>query len=907
MRVLSHLVFVVLASLALYAGVITAVGAFRLVDKPFPGLSLVEEGLVNPVGLSSWGGGRAGFRMWDRIVAVDGELVFSKDDIIARALQRPVGSAIVYQVKGLDRSERFVELPTRVFSPSDLIRSHTMHTVLGVIFIMVAVLLYALRPGTPEAWSFFAFFSSLGLVMTSVVDMTILWRLPPLFPLLAPFLGVFGFVLVAVITRAYTKTEGSRLLEGRPEPGEPGFVEELRSRRQRLQGRFVIATALGLMVSASISFLMLRIGGEQARYTVVDSVFYSWLALCVTLCFVLLVLAYRRGRSPRRRARIRQILWAWPVGAGIPVVNLFCGHVLQLWPMSQIWNAFLLLVPLSTADAIVRHDLLRLNDTARRLVGGFTVAAAVGVGLGFALWGAITTLKLDDASAMVAMAAVLFAVAAPITHRIQSHVEGLLRQTTYDAGRLAAMFTAKASTSNHLEDVVAELIQIAKRSIRPVSLEVWRLDAAQEGPTRLVPLLKKATPIVVDDAVQAALEHAEPQVCDDEAPAPRVFGDDMSDAAIIVRLAVAGEPVGLLVVGERSDGKPYEGADVAFVGSLAGPLAGSLVSTMAFEAVERLNRELEARVVARTAELAQKNDELALLNQRKDELVASVSHDFRSPLAIIRQNVQTMLRDLSSIERDDLRMFLQAIGRQEGRLTSMCTNLLDLARLKQRDRLQDPVDLGGVARVIAETFAPRAHDKDVELIVDINDGAGARVGNSAAGALVVGGDADRLSQLVQNLVDNALKFTPRGGRITLGVAAVGDNVVIAVSDSGIGIHKDALDRVFEPFFQVPNQSHVGQGSGLGLAIVKAVVDAHGGSIVAESVAERAADHATNDRNDGDGGDDDDADGASASGTRFIVTLPRLRRPVGDAANDRGGNTVEGGVEGGDDVDIAAAE
>ncbi len=862
MRALSHLLFVVLAALAFYAGVVTTVGTFRLVDRPFPGLSLVEVGLVNPVGLSSWGGGRAGFRMWDRIVAVDGELVFSKDDIIARALARPVGSAVVYQVKGLDGSERFVELPTRMFSPSDLIRSHTMHSVLGVIFIIVAILLYALRAGTPEAWSFFAFFSSLGLVMTSVVDMTVLWRLPPLFPLLAPFLGVFGFVLVAVITRAYTKTEGSRLLEGRPEPGEPGFVEELRSRRQRLQGRFVIATAVGLVVSASISILMLRVAGESARYTIIDSVLYSWLAICVSLCFMLLVLAYRRGRSPRRRARIRQILWAWPVGAGIPVVNLFCGHVLQLWPMSQIWNAFLLLVPLSTADAIVRHDLLRLNDTARRLVGGFTVAAAVGVGLGFALWGAITFLKLDDASAMVALAAVLFAVAAPITHRIQSHVEGLLRQTTYDAGRLAASFTAKASTSNHLEDVVAELIQVTRRSIRPVSLEVWRLDAASDGddvgPTHLVPLLNKTAPIVVDDAVQATLEHSEPQVCDDEAPAPPVFGARIADAAIIVRLAVAGEPVGLLIVGERSDGKPYEGADVAFVGSLAGPLAGSLVSTMAFEAVERLNRELEARVVARTAELAQKNDELALLNQRKDELVASVSHDFRSPLAIIRQNVQTMLRDLSSIERDDLRMFLQAIGRQEGRLTSMCTNLLDLARLKQRSRLQDPVDLAGVARVIAETFAPRARDKNVELVVDINDGG-------EHDALVVGGDADRLSQLLQNLVDNALKFTPNGGRITLSVVAANDNVVVVVSDSGIGIGKDALGRVFEPFFQVPNQSHVGQGSGLGLAIVKAVVDAHGGDIIVESVVESVVDSA-----------DSGAPSPAPSGTRFVVTLPQLK-------------------------------
>ena len=806
----------------------TTVGAFRLVGQPFAGLSLVEEGLVNPVGLSSWGGGRAGFRMWDRIVAVDGELVFSKDDIIDRSLSRPLGETVVYQVQGLEGSQRFVELATRTFSPSDLVRSHTMHAALGLIFVLIAVLLYTLRPGTTEAWAFFTFFASLGVVMASVVDMTLLWRLPPLFSMVAPFLGWLGFVLVVVITRAWVKTEGARLLESRPEPGEPGFVDA--PGRERVQRRMVFATVVGAFISATISFLMLSgVVSQQVRYGLVEGILYGWISFCSVFCLVLLFLAYQRGRSPRRRARIRQILWAWPVGAGIPVINLFCGQVLQLWPVSQIWNSFLLLVPLATADAIVRHDLLRLNHTARRLVGGLTVAAAVGVILGFALWAAVAFLKLDDASAMVALAAVLFAVAAPMTHRVQSYIEGLLRQTSYDPGRLSSSFTAKASTSNRLDDVVAEFMQVTRRSIRPVFIEVWRLDATAEsldGAARLVPLLSSRPPIVVDEAVLAFLEKSEPQVCDDEQPAPLAVADAAGETSIVVRLAVAGETVGLLIVGERSDGRPYEGTDVAFVGSLAGPLAAALVSTLAFEAVERLNRDLEMRVQNRTAELALKNDELALLNQRKDDLVNSVSHDFRSPLAIIRQNVQTVLRDLNSIDHDDLKMFLEAIARQEARLTSMCTNLLDLARLKQREAIRERVDLRALCRMIVDTFSTRASSKGVAVSFVVQEGL----------SPVVAGDGDRLGQVVQNLVDNALKFTPSGGGISLRLSAGEHNdLVMVVEDDGCGVPAEALPRLFEPFFQVPLQSHVGQGSGLGLAIVKAVVEAHRGRIDVASV------------------------------------------------------------------------
>lgn len=823
MRVLGHALFAVLAAAALFVAGATAVGVFRLVGAPFPGLSLVEEGLVNPVGLSSWGGGKAGFKMWDRIIAVDGELVFAKDDIVDRALARPIGDSVVYQVEGLDGSQRFVELPTRVFTASDLVRSHTSHALLGLVFVVVAVLLYFLRPGTAEAWSFFLFFAALGCVQCSVVDMTILWKLPPLFPAIAPFLGVLGFILVAVITRAYVKVEGAKILEGRPEKGEPGFADDVRA---QLQKRMVGITVVSLGISAIIAIAMLRVNGETRRYSVVDSVFYSWLALCTLSCFFLLLLGYLRGKSPRRRARVRQILWAWPVGAGIPVINLFCGHVLQLWPMSQIWNGFLLLVPLTTADAIVRHDLLQLNHQARRLVGGLTVAAAVGMILGFVLWGAVQFLKLDDAPAMVALAALLFAVAAPVTHRVQSYVENLLHSARYDAGQLVSAFTAKASTSTHLENVVNELKAISQRSIAPTFLEVWRLDGTTAPNARLVPLLERGQPLVVDEPLLQLLSRSEPQVIDDEVPAPDVIHNKAGPAAIVVRLAVANEPVGLLVIGERNDGQPYEGADVAFAGALAGPLAASLISTLAYEAVERLNEELEERVKVRTAELALKNDELALLDARKDELVATVSHDFRSPLAIIRQNVQTLQRDLGRMDADDTRMFLEAIGRQEDRLTSMCINLLDLARLKQKTAPQEPVDASAIGKMIIDGFSMRAKDRGVTLSLIVDDDA----------PLIVRGDGDRLGQVVQNLVDNALKFTPAGGTITLRLAKKdAAHLQIDVVDSGVGVPADAVPRLFEPFFQVPRQSHVGQGSGLGLAIVKAVVEAHGGTVDVTSV------------------------------------------------------------------------
>ncbi|OGQ21803.1 MAG: hypothetical protein A2138_01805 [Deltaproteobacteria bacterium RBG_16_71_12] len=698
-----------------------------------------------------------------------------------------------------------------------MIRSHTSLALLGLVFVVIATLLYFLRPGAPEAWAFFLLFASIGVTMASVVDLTLLWTLPRLFPILAPYLGTFGIILVGVLVRGYTKHDGARLLEGAPEAGEPGFSERQRFAPQR---RMWAMTALLLVISTVLAVLLAGARPGSVRYDIVDGLLYTWLCATCVLGLALLAVGYLRGKSPRRRARIRQILWAWPVGAGIPVINLFVGNVLGLQPMSMIWNGFLVLVPISTADAIVRHDLLRLNRTARRLVGGLTVAALVGMALGLVLWAAVQFLKLDDAPAMVALAALLFAIAAPVTHRVQSHVEGLLRSRRYDAGRLVADFSARASTATQLAEVLARLREALQQSIAPGSFELYRFDRSA---ARLVPMGQGA-PVAVDPAVQAWLDHVDPIVIDEDTPAPAA----LPGAALAVRLAVANEPVGLLVIRERSDGTPYEDADVAFAAALGGPLAASLVNTLAFEAVERLNRELEARVAARTAELEQKNAELGTLNQRKDELVATISHDFRSPLAVIRQNVQTVLRDLPRMDPVDVKNFLEGVARQEDRLTALCTNLLDLARLKQKSAPDTPVDLAEVARQMVDDLAARAREAGVELNVDV----------AVGGTTMARGDRDRLSQVVQNLVDNALKFTPRGGRVQVRVGGDGRMVHVDVEDSGVGVPQDALPRLFEPFFQVPTNTHAGLGSGLGLAIVKAVVDAHGGSVTVQSQEQR---------------------------------------------------------------------
>jgi two-component system sensor histidine kinase ResE len=160
------------------------------------------------------------------------------------------------------------------------------------------------------------------------------------------------------------------------------------------------------------------------------------------------------------------------------------------------------------------------------------------------------------------------------------------------------------------------------------------------------------------------------------------------------------------------------------------------------------------------------------------------------------------------------------------RMHRMVLDLLDLARLDAgiADLKRAPVDLTALLNSVGERFAPQAHQAGVTL--EIRSG----------GLPAITGDGDRLAQVFTNLVDNALKFTPRGGSISLKASAIKREMLISVSDTGAGIPAGAQAHIFDRFYQADSSRRGGEkhGAGLGLAIAREIVQAHGGRISVRS-------------------------------------------------------------------------
>jgi signal transduction histidine kinase/ActR/RegA family two-component response regulator len=223
-------------------------------------------------------------------------------------------------------------------------------------------------------------------------------------------------------------------------------------------------------------------------------------------------------------------------------------------------------------------------------------------------------------------------------------------------------------------------------------------------------------------------------------------------------------------------------------------------------------------------------------NQRKDEFLATLAHELRNPLAPIR-NALTLLRQDGS----DPALACDVMERQVGHMVRLVDDLLEVSRLTRGtiELRRETVDLAGVISTAVETSRP------------LIDAAGHELELSLPGECVLlDADPMRLAQVFSNLLNNAAKYTDRGGRISVSVQCRDDAASVTVADNGVGIPAWALDGIFDMFSQADaRDSRAQTGLGIGLTIVRSLVEMHGGRVGAES--------------EGPG-----------RGSRFVVTLPR---------------------------------
>ncbi|HEV8332436.1 MAG TPA: response regulator [Steroidobacteraceae bacterium] len=233
------------------------------------------------------------------------------------------------------------------------------------------------------------------------------------------------------------------------------------------------------------------------------------------------------------------------------------------------------------------------------------------------------------------------------------------------------------------------------------------------------------------------------------------------------------------------------------------------------EALRRANEDLETRVTERTAALVESN-------RRKDEFLAMLAHELRNPLSALRTASEALR--LKAPDNADIQMLQGVFHRQLQQLTRLTNDLLDISRLT-RDKLtlqRGRIALSEIIDSAVETVRPLLQQRNQSITTDV-----------PRPAVYLDGDLARLSQVVANLLDNAARYTPPGGRIAVTAEVSGPQVLIKVADNGAGIERDLLRRIFDVFVQGNKMPGEG-GLGIGLPLARRLTEMHGGTLTAYS-------------------------------------------------------------------------
>jgi two-component system phosphate regulon sensor histidine kinase PhoR len=215
------------------------------------------------------------------------------------------------------------------------------------------------------------------------------------------------------------------------------------------------------------------------------------------------------------------------------------------------------------------------------------------------------------------------------------------------------------------------------------------------------------------------------------------------------------------------------------------------------------------------------------LERMRRDFVANASHELRTPLSIIKGYVETLVDGHLTMPPEERDKFLKTIQRHSDRLTAIIQDLLTISRLESATPGMQPeaVDIGSFLEAFADDYRRRPMAVEHEIVVNLAPGLG-----------VINADSVRLNQIFSNLLENALKYTPKGSRIELSaLAPPSGEIEMAVRDNGAGIPAEDLPHIFERFYRVDKgRSRETGGTGLGLSIVKHLVLLHGGRVWAES-------------------------------------------------------------------------
>jgi signal transduction histidine kinase len=802
--------FLLLALLCLVVGIW---GTFRLSQRPGLKAALEAEdghlrlGRLSPVGMAA----ESGLKKGDIILQVDKKPIQSSSDFNFYVDQKKAGESINLSVQ---RSGEELNLTVSLAKENGGLFI-IVHSLIGLFLWIVGVFVFLKNPRSRVTRIFLI--SSLAFSLAIFISWEGFPFGPKVLSLILPFVQIFAYTLLPALffhfSIVYPKEEEASIQKN------PLIYS-------------IYLPSLVLILLMELFYWRAILTNSLSIFQVYKSFFlYSRLYLVVYVVFGLLVLfqTYRKLEFLEDKRKVKWIFWGIVVGT-FPFFFLyvFPDVFLNKTFISEItYLFFMLVIPISFAFSILKYQAMDIDVVVNRslvysLLTGFIVGIyllTVGL-LGEVLYRATGYEGRLFPILGTLVAALLFT---PAKNRIRVLVDKTFYRVKYDYRKAIQKFNRQVDLAFTHEELLElllkklDLLLAVKRAMILLrkddsnEFKIAKWFGFSEEEIREIDSQKNSLPVSLftATAVQGAKGSTDFRVI-------QALPENQTLKKYEIKLsfppAEKEELSCLLLVGNKKSGLRYSAEDV------------ELVSQMVQEVVQALqNMKMRERIMIEQLE----KEKLKELDKMKTKFISNVSHDLRTPLTAIRFSVDNMLSGVCGDLTNESRRCLQMIKESTLHFSRMIENLLILSTSESGKMTlsRETLPLNLVLDEACNMVTPLAEKKGINLVKE------------RRGDISVYADKHCLLQILLNLLDNAVKYTDSGGRVTVSAKRLESEklVELAVTDNGVGISPENLERIFERFHKVSPTGTVGEkGLGIGLDIVRNLVHLHGGEIKVES-------------------------------------------------------------------------
>jgi len=489
------------------------------------------------------------------------------------------------------------------------------------------------------------------------------------------------------------------------------------------------------------------------------------------------------------------------------------------------------------AYAIIRHRLFDIRLVVARTVAYTLLIGVIGIFYTVASFAATSLLfKTTTTFGQIGLYTVLTLIVAftfqPLRHLLEEKTDKIFYKGRYDSEELLTNLTKIMAMTLGLKQLTEGLMVRMLPEMRISKGAIVLLEKGKVTDVENAGFDKKTKFVGID--ILALLESREVLLADEVNNKKLKTIMDELDVTASVPFKIGEEELGVLLLGNKLSGEIYTDQDIKVLEILAPEISIAIGNAKAYEEIRRFSVHLQEEVKKATADLQIANERLKELDKLKDEFVSIASHELRTPMTAIKSYVWLALNGHAGEMNVKMQSYLTKVYQSSERMIQMINDMLNISRM-ETGRLQmeiGPTSIYKAADQVISDLSIRAQENGINLKI-----------NKEPVLPLVSADAGKLAEIFQNLIGNALKFTPKGGSVTVDAAKKDNMVNVNVSDTGVGISKENITKLFTKFGRVgESYSTVAPvaGTGLGLYITKLYLEKMGGKILVESTFGKGA-------------------------------------------------------------------